>query len=76
MATKRTIPSPALPSVGGADLDQLDEETVDEVLARVTTKYVGDPPTLDPDHPFFTHEPAEPTGRTESAAKTDEYLYE
>lgn len=76
MTTKRTIPSPALPSVDGAGLDQMDEETVDEVLVRVTTKYVGDPPTLDPDHPFFTHEPVESTGRTESAANADEHLYE
>lgn len=50
-------------------------EIVERTVARVEAKQAVSPPGFDPDHPFFAHEPAEPTGESKTATETDDYLY-
>lgn len=63
------------------DVDERETGTVDEedLLTNVVNKRSSsdEPPVrFDPDHPFFTHEPADASEETVSATDVDEHVYE
>lgn len=57
-------------------LEQGSSEIAERTVAHVEGKQTVSTVRFDPDHPFFAHDPPEPTGESKTATKTDEYLYQ